>query len=139
MRPLGALALVAGVLSLLLAVGVIVGNRDLQIPGPQLDLLGPAFGGWRLALGIELWLGATLLTVAFLALGRMPGLAWLMLLAYLLLLAPYVLLGAVMPTAIAVVVVAVLLGVVVPIVVMAIAAVIGRAVARRRGAVPLSA
>jgi hypothetical protein len=139
MRIFGVIALVLGVLSLLLAVFVLVGNRDLQVPGPSgLDPLVAPFG-WRAVLGIHLWTAAVWLTVGWAALRRLPGLAWLALLIYVVLFVPYLVLGGFLPSAIAVATIIVVLGVIVPVVVSIVATAIGGAVLRRRAGVSAAA
>ena len=131
MRILGIIAALLGAIGLVVSILTVVGNPDLQVPGPSL-IQWPA--GWRIALGIVLWGGAVWISVALMALTRVPGPAWLMLLVYLLLFPVYFILGGMMPNLGGVIAAIVILGVVVPVVVWLAAFAIGGAIRRRRAA-----
>lgn len=131
MRVCGVIALVLAAAGLVVGVLIVVGNPDLAAPGPQL-LPYAAYDSWRFTLGILLWCAALLLVAGALAVSRQPGLAWLILLAFIPLLVLYILGGALMPTFVSALIAVVVLGIVVPAIVGAIGLAIGGVIRRRR-------
>ena len=136
MRILGIVAALLGAIGLVVSILTVVGNPDLQVPGPSL-IQWPV--GWRIVLGVVLWGGAVWISVALMALTRLPGLAWLMLVVYLALFPVYFVLGGMMPNLGGVIAAIVILGVVVPVADWLAAFAIGSALRKRRalqGVVP---
>jgi len=127
-RILGIIAAILGVIGLVLSILTVVGNPDLQAPGPWL-IHWPM--GWRIALGTVPWGAAVGVSVALMAFSRLPRPAWLMLLVYVLLFPVYFVLGAALPSLGAVIAVIVVLGIVVPVGVWLAAFAIGRAIRKR--------
>jgi hypothetical protein len=120
-----------GVIFVLLLLGTIFGNADLATPGPE-TLAGLLPGSWRLWVGLFCLLAAAFLTAAWISLRALPGASWLALLVYLILVLPYVAIPGLIASGELLMVVALVLVIGIPIGVAAIAAAIGRAVARRR-------
>jgi hypothetical protein len=133
MRVLAWISLAVGVVSLLVAGALLFGNDDLALSGPSLlpDVVSDA---WRVPLGLAVFVGAVGLAAAWLAFRRLPGLAWLSMLVFVLVFVVYVAV-VIAPTAWVAIVGSVVGGIVVPVVVAAIGSGIGSAVVRRRGRV----
>ncbi len=131
MRVFGVIAIVLAALGLAVGVLLLLGNPDLASPGPQL-LPYAAYDSWRILLGVVLWFAGLLLVVGVLAVSRQPGLAWLMLLAFIPLLVVYLLGGGLMPSLALAIVAVVVLGLVVPAIIAGVGLAIGGAVRRRK-------
>jgi hypothetical protein len=124
------ISLVVGVVSLLVASALLLGNDDLALGGPALlpDVMAD---NWRYLFGFVLWVGAVGLSAAWIAFRRLPGLSWLSMLILVLLFVVY-LATSLVPTVGAALVALVVGGIVVPVGIAAIGSVIGQAVLRRR-------
>jgi hypothetical protein len=131
MRVFGVIAIVLAALGLAVGVLLLLGNPDLASPGPQL-LPYAAYDSWRILLGVVLWFAGLFLVVGVLAVSRQPGLAWLMLLAFIPLLVVYLLGGGLMPNLALAIVAVVVLGLVVPAIIAGVGLAIGGAVRRRK-------
>ncbi|WP_285042096.1 hypothetical protein [Plantibacter sp. LMC-P-059a] len=131
MRVFGVIAIVLAALGLAVGVLLLLGNPDLASPGPQL-LPYAAYDSWRILLGVVLWFAGLFLVVGVLAVSRQPGLAWLMLLAFIPLLVVYLLGGGLMPSLGLAIVAVVVLGLVVPAIIAGVGLAIGGAVRRRK-------
>ncbi|MBF4567600.1 hypothetical protein ITJ57_02375 [Plantibacter sp. VKM Ac-2880] len=131
MRVFGVIAIVLAALGLVVGVLLLFGNPDLASPGPQL-LPAVAYDSWRFLLGVLLWFASLLFVAGVLAVSRQPGLAWLMLLAFIPLLVVYLLGGGLMPSLALAIVAVVVLGLVVPAIIAAVGLAIGGAVRRRK-------
>jgi hypothetical protein len=130
MRVLAWISLVVGVVALLVASALLIGNDDLALGGPSLlpDVMAD---NWRFLFGFAVWVGAVGLSAAWIAFRRLPGLAWLSMLILVLLFVVYLAAGLT-PTVGPAVVALLVGGIVAPVGVAAIGSVIGRAVLRRR-------
>lgn len=131
MRVFGVFALVLAAIGVAVASLVVIGNPDLAAPGPQV-LPYEAYDSWRFTLGLLLWGAGVWLAVGILAVSRQPGLAWLVLLAFIPLLVVDVIGGGLMPSFVLALIAVVVLGLVVPVIVGVVGIAIGRAVRRRR-------
>jgi hypothetical protein len=129
-RVLAWISLVVGVVSLLVASALLLGNDDLALGGPAL-LPDVVSDSWRLLFGFALWVGAVGLSAAWIAFRRLPGLAWLSMLIRALLFVGYLAAGLA-PSAGGALIALVIGGIVVPVGVAAMGSVIGSAVLRRR-------
>jgi type IV secretory pathway VirB6-like protein len=134
MRVFGWICLVVGVVALLFSGALLLNNNDLATGGPAL-LPSIVTDSWRLLLGPAVWIGALGLTTAWLAIRRLPGLAWLSLLVFAVTLPLYLAISLVAVVALAWIAI-VIGGILAPVGICAIASAIGRAVARRRSAQP---
>jgi hypothetical protein len=130
-RVFGVFALVLAAIGVAVASLVVIGNPDLAAPGPQV-LPYEAYDSWRFTLGLLLWGAGVWLAVGILAVSRQPGLAWLVLLAFIPLLVVDVIGGGLMPSFVLALIAVVVLGLVVPVIVGVVGIAIGRAVRRRR-------
>ncbi|MBD8465115.1 hypothetical protein IFU30_02440 [Plantibacter sp. CFBP 8798] len=131
MRVFGVFALVLAALGLVVASLVVIGNPDLAAPGPQL-LPYQSYDSWRFTLGLLLWGAGVWLAVGILAVSRQPGLAWLVLLAFIPLLVVDLIGGGLMPSFVLALLAVVVLGLVVPVIVGVVGIAIGGAVRRRK-------
>lgn len=131
MRVFGVFALVLAAVGLVVASLVVIGNPDLAAPGPQL-LPYQAYDSWRFTLGLLLWGAGVWLAVGILAVSRQPGLAWLVLLAFIPLLVVDLIGGGLTPSFVLAVLAVVVLGLVVPVIVGVVGVAIGGAVRRRK-------
>lgn len=131
MRVFGVFALVLAAIGVAVASLVVIGNPDLAAPGPQV-LPYEAYDSWRFTLGLLLWGAGVWLAVGILAVSCQPGLAWLVLLAFIPLLVVDVIGGGLMPSFALALIAVVVLGLVVPVIVGVVGIAIGRAVRRRR-------
>lgn len=131
MRVFGVFALVLAAIGVAVASLVVIGNPDLASPGPQV-LPYEAYDSWRFTLGLLLWGAGVWLAVGILAVSRQPGLAWLVLLAFIPLLVVDVIGGGLMPSFVLALIAVVVLGLVVPVIVGVVGVAIGGAVRRRR-------
>jgi hypothetical protein len=130
-RVLSVVAVALGVVGLLLALLLVMGNNEIASPGPSL-LPDALHESWRFLLGIVLWGAAVWFTVGFISGTGQPGVAWLSLLAYVLLFAVFVVLPGLMIDFVSALVCIVVFGVGLPVVVILIARAIGNAARRRR-------
>ena len=134
MRVFGWICLVVGIVALLFAGALLLHNNDLSTGGPAL-LPSVISDAWRLLLGPAVWIGALGLTTAWLAIRRLPGLAWLSLLVFAATLPLYLAISLVVVVALAWIAI-VIGGILAPVGISAIAWAIGRGVTRRRAAQP---
>jgi hypothetical protein len=130
MRVFGWISLVIGIVALLFAAALLLHNNDLATGGPAL-LPSIVSDAWRLLLGPAVWVAAVALTTAWLAIRRLPGLAWLSLLVFVLTLPLYLAMSLVVTAALGWLTL-VVGGILAPVGVSAIASAIGGAAARRR-------
>jgi hypothetical protein len=130
-RLLSVLAVILGVVGLVLALLLVMGNDDIGSPGPSL-LPDSVHDSWRFLLGIVLWASAVWFTVAFISGSSQPGLAWLSLLAYVLLFALFVVVPGLMIDFVSALACILVFGIIMPVVVILIARAIGNAVRRRQ-------
>lgn len=130
MRVLGWISLLIGVAALLFAGALLLHNDDLATGGPAL-LPAIVSDSWRYLLGGAVWVGAVTLTVGWLAVRRLPALAWLALLVFAVTL-PLYLAVSLVPSAELGAIALVIGGVLVPVGASAIASGIGVAVSRRQ-------
>lgn len=131
MKILGWILVILGVIFAFLTCDLINGNPDLAAPGNAI-LAGGLQGGWRFLFGFMALLAAVSLTAGAMILTKLPGLAYLALIAFFLLSIPYIALGALVPSLAVAVVLIVLFVLVIPAVVWLIAFLIGRAILKRR-------
>lgn len=131
MKILGWILVVLGVIFAFLTCDLINGNHDLDAPGNAI-LAGGLQGSWRFLFGFMALLAAVSLTAGAMILTKLPGLAYLALIAFFLLSIPYIALGALVPSLAVAIVLIVLFVLVIPAVVWLIAFLIGRAILKRR-------
>jgi hypothetical protein len=129
-RVLGWISLLIGVAALLFAGGLLLHNDDLATGGPAL-LPAIVYDSWRYLLGGAVLVGAVTLTVGWLAVRRLPALAWLALLVFAVALPLYLAVSLVASAALGAIAL-VVGGVLVPVGASAIASGIGVAVRRRQ-------